>query len=194
MKIGTKFFGEIEIDVTKIATIVDGILGFEEYHDYVLLPHPKDAMFCWLQSTENPQVCFLMAEPVQFMFNYTIDIPDETVEKLQIERAETVATYALVVVPEDPLKISANLAGPLIINTHTRLGAQIISMDKAHSVKHYIIEELKANASFLISNFVSAVSGIRDMEMDVAKQAESEIFSDAAAATTVEALLQAYGS
>ncbi|HNY10978.1 MAG TPA: flagellar assembly protein FliW [Candidatus Wallbacteria bacterium] len=194
MKIETKFFGEVEIDETKIATIVDGILGFEEYHDYVLFPHPKDAMFCWLQSTENPNICFLMAEPVQFMFNYSVDVSDEIVAKLQIERAETVATYALVVVPEDPLKISANLAGPIIINTQSHLGAQVISMDKAHAVKHYIIEELKANASFLISNFVSAVSGIRDMEMDVAKQPESQVFTDAMAATTAEAMLQAYGS
>ncbi len=194
MKIGTKFFGEVEIDETRIATLVDGILGFEEYHDYVLIPHPKDAMFCWFQSTEKPEICFLMAEPVQFMFNYSVDVPDEIVEQLQIERAETVATYALVVVPEDPLRISANLAGPIIINTKSRLGAQVISMDKAHSVKHYIVEELKANASFLVSNFVSAVSGIRDMEMDVAKEPESEVFSDAMAATTAEALLQAYGS
>lgn len=183
-KIMTRFFGELEIDETKIATFPEGILGFEDCREYVLMPHPKDPMFCWLQSVDRSEVCFLIADPALFMFNYSIDIQDDVVEKLAITRAETVAAYALVVVPDDPLKVSANLAGPLIINTDTCLGAQVISMNPEHKVKHYIIDELKANASTLITNFVDAFAG--NFKVNVAAEAESAFCQNLAAELVAE--------
>jgi len=152
MLVNTKFFGEVDVNENKIVTITNGLLGFENLTKYVLIPHDKDNMFKWFQSVEDVSVCFLVVEPVTFMLNYSLEISDEVVERLSIKVAEDVITYALVVIPDDPLKISANLCGPLVINMVNRLGMQVVSMNPHHQVKHFIIEELKANTTKLMQN------------------------------------------
>jgi len=159
LKIQAKFFGEIEIDENKIITLYDGMLGFEKLTKYILIPHGKDNMFKWLQSTEDPMVCFLVVEPVSFMFNYSLEIADEIVDKLKIRTPEDVIIYAIVVIPEDPSKISANLCGPIVINAINRTGSQVISSNPEHQVKHFIIEELKKNTARLMTNLSAIVGG-----------------------------------
>ncbi|MEZ7892805.1 MAG: flagellar assembly protein FliW [Candidatus Wallbacteria bacterium] len=158
MIVKTKFFGEIDVPNEKIIKLEGGLFGFEKLQKYVLVPHEKDNMFKWLQSMEDPTVCFLVVEPVLFMFNYSLEISDETVEKIQLKDSQDAVIYSLVVIPEDPMRISANLCGPIVINTVNRCGMQVVSTNPEHLVKHYIIEELKKNAHQLMSN-VSAAFG-----------------------------------
>lgn len=157
-KVQSKFFGEIVVEDDKVITLVESIIGFEKLKKFVLIPHNKDNMFKWFQSLEDPEVCFLVVEPVSFMFNYSLEIPDELAERLEIKSPEDVVIYSIVVIPEDPAKISANLCGPIVINALNRLGAQVISNNPEHKVKHYIIEELKKNTERLVSNLKSMVS------------------------------------
>lgn len=157
--IKTKFWGEAEVDESKILTLAKGLIGFEDFTKFVMFPHDKDANFSWLQSTENQFLCFLITTPMSFMFDYSIEITDETVANLGITAAEDVAIYCLVTVPEDPLQISANLSGPLIFNVTNYTGEQIVVMDDRYSVKHYIIDELKANAPRVIDNLTTAFTG-----------------------------------
>lgn len=159
MMIKTKFWGEVTIDDSKILSFVNGLIGFEDFKRFILIPHEKDQNFHWLQSVDNQYLCFLVTTPMSFMFDYSIEISDDTVARLGITSAEDVAIYCLVTVPEDPLKISANLAGPLIFNVSNLTGEQVVVMDEKYSVKHYIIDELKANAPRVIDNLTSAFTG-----------------------------------
>lgn len=183
MLVKTKFFGEVEVSDGKIVTIMNGLLGFENLTRYVLIPHDKDNMFKWFQSVEDVSVCFLVVEPVTFMLNYSLEISDEVVDKISIKSADDVITYALVVIPDDPLKISANLCGPLVINTVNRLGMQVVSMNPQHQVKHYIIDELKANTSKLMQNvsltFGPPASSVGDTAAAEEKKNEFSIFESA---------------
>jgi len=187
MMIKTKFWGEVEINEEKIITLADGLIGFEEYKKYVMFPHEKDANFQWLQSAETPFLCFLITTPLSFMFDYSIEITDNTVEKLKITAPEDVAIYCLVTVPEDPLKISANLAGPLIINANELSGEQVVIMDPKYSIKHYILDELRTNAPMLIENISNTLMGGMNVETPAAKQEES-IFAGGALPDLEEAM------
>jgi len=158
VKIQSKFFGEIEIEENKIITLIDGMLGFDKLTKYILIPHGQDNMFKWLQSTQDPTVCFLVVEPVSFMFNYSLEIPDDVVDRIKIRTPEDVIIYSIVVTPEDPSKISANLCGPIVINAVNRMGSQVISSNPEHQVKHYIIDELKKNTARLVTNFAAMVN------------------------------------
>ena len=135
-------------------------------------------MFKWLQSMEDATVCFLVVEPVLFMFNYALEISDETVEKIQLKDSQDAVIYSLVVIPEDPMKISANLCGPIVINRVNKRGMQVVSTNSEHLVKHYIIEELKKNAHNLMSN-VSVAFGAQANLEEKAEDAEKKnsIFS-----------------
>ena len=58
--------------------------------------------------------------------------------------------FAIVTVPEDPDKISANLMGPILINRKTKTAVQAISENDEYGVKHYILEEMKKRKSQLV--------------------------------------------
>ncbi len=187
MKIQSKFFGEIEIEEGKIITLIDGMLGFEKIKKYVLIPHGQDNMFKWLQSTEDAAVCFLVVEPVSFMFNYSLEISDDIVDRIKIRTPEDVIIYSIVVIPEDPAKISANLCGPIVINAVNRMGAQVISSNPEHLVKHYIIDELKKNTARLVTNFASMVNSGKNSSESVLNSTSSVPAPDGAAVSAATA-------
>ena len=45
------------------------------------------------------------------------------------------------VIPEDPRKMTANLAGPLVINAKTRIGRQIVLNTDKYPLKYAILPE-----------------------------------------------------
>jgi flagellar assembly factor FliW len=144
MKLNTKHFGEIEIDENSIINFPDGLLAFEDNKKFIIIDNPdKENPFQWLQSIDNPNLAFVIINPFIFKKDYEFDIPQTVVKKLQIKEEKNIAVYSIVVVPDDITKMTANLAGPIIINTKNRFGKQIVLEDSRYSTKHCILEELK---------------------------------------------------
>ena len=144
MLLNTRHFGEINIDESKILTFPDGIPGFEELTKYIILQNPdKDIPFHWLQSIEEGDLAFVIINPFIFKPDYDFEIPQNIIEKLEIEAPEDVTIFSIVIVPEDIKKMTANLQAPLIINTKNHKGKQIILDDEKHLRKHYILKEME---------------------------------------------------
>ena len=59
MVIQTKYFGEIQIDETKVIHFEQGIFGFEDQKEFAVLYEGEtdDNPFCWLQSVKEAHVC-----------------------------------------------------------------------------------------------------------------------------------------
>jgi len=144
MKLNTKHFGEIDIDEKGIIEFDEGIPGFETAKKYVLLgTEDEESPFRWLQSVDKPELAFAIVDPFAIKEDYDIEISDEIIQKLWIEKLEEVLVYSIVVVPEDMTKMSMNLKAPVIINTCNRKGAQVVLDTDAYSVRHYILDELR---------------------------------------------------
>lgn len=145
MKLDTKNFGIIEFDDSEIICFPDGLPGFENDKKFIVLNHPdSDSPFKWLQSVDNTDLAFVIINPFLFKPDYEFDIPKHVLEKLKIKEEKEVLVYSIVVVPEDITKMTANLLGPIIINSKEKLGKQIIVDDNRYKTKHYILEEAKA--------------------------------------------------
>jgi len=106
-------------------------------------------MFYWLQAVDDPSLCFLVIEPELFMFNYSLEISDEDVNALEIERPEDVEVLAIVTILQDPKDMTANLQGPIIINKKNLKAKQIISTDPQHKVKVPILKTLEENIKYV---------------------------------------------
>ena len=65
-------------------------------------------------------------------------------DSLGITSEDQVLDFAIVTIPEDPMEMTANLQGPIIINRATRVGRQTISTDPSRQVRHPILKELAA--------------------------------------------------
>ncbi|RKX94994.1 MAG: flagellar assembly protein FliW [Spirochaetes bacterium] len=151
MKIKTKPYGEIEVSERQRIIFPEGIIGFENIHQYFLIDS-REGPFYWLQAEEEPDLAFLLVNPRIFIENYKLMVDKEDIKSIGVEHKKEMLDFAIVTVPEDPAKISANLMGPIIINKKTRVGKQVISKNNNYTVKHYILEEMKKTKEKLVES------------------------------------------
>ncbi len=144
MKVSTKFFGELEVQDKDIINFAEGIPGFKELTKYALI-HDEGTDFSYLQSVDNKSVCFIIVPPALVVGNYDIEICEDTVEKLEIDKEEDVLLYAILTIPDDLNKMTANLKAPIIINRKNGKGKQEILDDDRYEIKHKVIKEADAS-------------------------------------------------
>ena len=142
MKIATFRFGELEIPDENIITFPKGIIGFEQFKKYVLLEREDSDPFCWLQSLEDPNVAFVVINPVIFFKNYKIEVHFKELEDIKVTALEKIETYVIVTIPEDISKMSVNLLGPLVVNLENNNGKQIVLTNSNYTIQHFIMDEL----------------------------------------------------
>jgi len=143
MVVNTSRFGQIEVPRDKIITMKRPILGFEQLHHFCLIEIDELRPFMWLQATEEPAVAFLVVNPVLIFPEYSIEVNSNEVAELKIDRVESVETYVIVTTPEDPRMMSANLQGPILVNTENNLGKQLVLVNSKYKVKHMILNALE---------------------------------------------------
>ncbi|MCF6461001.1 flagellar assembly protein FliW [Clostridium sp. Cult3] len=142
MKLNTKYFGAIEIREQNIIHFPEGILGFEDERQFVIINNEDEQNpFHWLQSVQNPELAFVIINPFFVYPNYDIVLPKSVQEKLKIRTEKDIAIYSIVVIPKDMEKMTTNLLGPIIININEKLGKQVILDDDRYTTKHYIFQQ-----------------------------------------------------
>ncbi len=112
---------------SNIVSFPQGIFGFPDITTCELIYNPEELPFMWLQEQEKGGLAFIVLEPIGFIPDYTVEIPDAEVKLLGIESPEDVLILNIVTINKDvPPKITANLVGPIIVNRKTRIGKQVI--------------------------------------------------------------------
>lgn len=138
-------FGEIEVEADKLIHLEGGLLGFPGLSDYVILDHGRESPFKWLQSTQEGPLCFVVIDPFIFQPAYSVELSEAEVAQLEIEDPSDVALAVIVTVPEDYFQMTANLQGPIVINTRTRKGRQLVLAEGRYTTRHLIADELRKN-------------------------------------------------
>lgn len=145
MVLNTKYFGELEIEESEIYHFRHGVPGFEQVKRFVLINNDEEGSpFKWLQGIDEPKPAFVIIDPFAVRKDYEIKLSDEVLEELDIKEASTVSVYCIVVVPDDISKMTVNLQAPLILNTASHMGRQLILDTDKYGVRHCILEELQA--------------------------------------------------
>lgn len=140
MKISTSYHGDIEIDNQQTLTFNQGIPGFLDETEFVILPLPEAEAFQVLQSIQTKELAFIITDPFQFFLDYDFQLEPQEIEKLQLQQAEDAAVYVLLTMSDSVEKITANLQAPVIINTKQQLAKQVILMNTAYETKHRLFE------------------------------------------------------
>lgn len=144
MIIETKHFGKIEVKKEDVITFSDGIPGFDELHNYIIIENPdKEVPFNWLQCMDDTDLAFVIINPFIFKEDYEFDLPESAIKKLDINSHKDIQVYSIVTIPEDISKMTANLAAPIIINHVNKKGKQILLQDGGYSKKHLILDEIR---------------------------------------------------
>ncbi|MDP2903083.1 MAG: flagellar assembly protein FliW [Methylovulum sp.] len=129
MEIRTSLFGEQIIDPNTVITFPLGIPGFEDKTTYKLFHQEGNEIIYWLQSVDDAELGFSVADPANFKINYLFILADEEEQLLQLTDINDLAFLLILQKNEnegDKPVIKGTLTSPLVINTKTRLGIQKI--------------------------------------------------------------------
>ncbi|SDZ33437.1 flagellar assembly factor FliW [Evansella caseinilytica] len=139
MMIETKYSGTIDINRDNIIVFEQGIPSFEEEKEFILLPFSKSPSPLYiLQSVNTTKLAFVVMTPFTFFPDYEAKLPDSVLEKLEIEKKEDVALFVILTIKETLEKSTANLRGPIVVNSKKQLGKQIILDNSAYHTKHQL--------------------------------------------------------
>ena len=145
-KINTLRFGELEIEEQDVVRFADGIPAFEDEHEFVVLPYEEGTPYMFLQSMATPELAFLMTDPFVFFPDYSFELDDGNMDKLEIKTMDDVLVCTLISVPRSGVAdMTTNLLAPVVINRHTMQARQIVLEKTQYTTKHRLFPEKKGD-------------------------------------------------
>lgn len=146
MLVKTKFFGEVEIDDAKVLDFPNGIIGFENFNRYAIIydiESEGENKISWLQSVEEPALALPVVDPLAIVPEYSPMIEDELLKPLGNPADEDLLCLLVMTVPNDMTKVTANLKAPIIINSKTNKGVQLIVDNADYPVRFNVYESVQ---------------------------------------------------
>ena len=138
MKLLTRDLGELEIDEKDIVTFAGPIFGFEKYRRFVFLYQEEIVEnFIWLQSVEEPELCFILVQPDLITDHYQPQLPKEA--KTLLGDGDWMCW--LIVSLREPFQDSTvNLRSPIVVNPELRQAAQFV-LEGNLPIRHPLVRE-----------------------------------------------------
>jgi flagellar assembly factor FliW len=146
MRIATCRFGELEIKPESVFSIAEGLFGFAHARRYCLLEHTPESPFRWLQSVDQPEVAFVVIDPLEFFPDYLVEIADPEAEALGLHSPDDAAILNIVTIAENYRDTTVNLLAPVVVNTRTRKAKQLILANEAYDTKHRLLDAAQRKA------------------------------------------------
>lgn len=144
MNIPTTRFGTVAITEEKVIQMPYGMFGFPDCKRFVVLEHSTDSPFFWFQSVDDPALAFVITSPYLFKPDYLIDI-DKPVKEMSwsgVDSQHDLDIYIVVNIPKGaPHKMTANLIGPILVNTKNREAVQTVIADSSYSHKYPLVQQ-----------------------------------------------------
>lgn len=138
MDVKTTRFGVITIPDDRVITFPKGLLGFGSQKRFCLLEPGTDTAFFWLQSVDEPSLAFVVTDPSLFFKDYTVPIKQEQMDDLRLAKLEDAQVFVIVNKVDDTL--TGNLQGPLVVNSVSREGEQMVLADRRWNTRHTLVK------------------------------------------------------
>lgn len=140
--VASDLLGALEVPEAACYTFDEGLYAFEACRGFALVPTGRDGVW-WLQSRDHAGLVFVVADPFHFFPGYTAEVPDAELAPIgtdgQPTPAERLLTLAIVTLPmEQGETASANLRAPLLLDTATRRGRQLVLPASPYGVREAI--------------------------------------------------------
>ncbi len=114
-----------------------GLIGLENYHDFMFSELQDQTQFWLLQSLEDEHFGLVITNPFWFMPDYDFELMESEIG--QIGEKEQLDVFVTVNVASTPENITANLMGPIILNQSIGIGIQTLLADKRYTTQYKIL-------------------------------------------------------
>lgn len=145
ISIETRDFGTIEVDEKDVYDFPNGLYAFEDNKKFALLsPLGEDVYPMWLQSMDDPGLCFIVFNPVLIDGGFTVMLADNERSQLGLDKDGDAAALVIAKVPADYKHTTVNMKSPIVINKAQRKAIQVIlPLDYPFRMPIYASREVK---------------------------------------------------
>lgn len=143
MIISTSRFGQVELKQEDVLTFPEGLLGFGDLREFVLLDDPNDEIFAWLQSCEAAAIAFPVLEPELFTQQYKANLTKSDMEALKLVDQSKARYFSIITIPDDPTQMTANLKAPIVVNIEKKMARQCVLQDNNLAIREPIFTKLQ---------------------------------------------------
>lgn len=139
--VDTKYFGTLPYREESVFDFPLGLPSFEDEKRFVPIELPEHAPLLFLQSLNQPELCFLTFPILVVDRDYRLAVSPEDLAALDLDpgRQPVLGSEALVlalVSMHDGFSATANLMAPVVVNIKTRRAVQAIREDATYSYQH----------------------------------------------------------
>ncbi len=86
----------------------------------------------------DPELAFVVTDPSLFVSDYAVHVRPEQMESLSL--TDLADAQIFVIVNKVDQTLTGNLQGPLVVNTVTRTGEQMVLAEKKWTTRHPLLE------------------------------------------------------
>ncbi len=109
-------------------TFPEGLPGFADAHDFVLVQAPEEKPFACLKSLEFSDLSFAVIEAFRLVQDYTMELQDEHLKGIGSPTPHQCAALLILKLESggNKVKIFANLKAPILLNTFNKQAKQVV--------------------------------------------------------------------
>ncbi len=141
----TRYFGTVSFDPPAAITFPAGLPGFAHRRRFLPLEEVSRRPLIFLQSLEDPQLCFLALPIAAVDPDYRLKMNHDDLALVGLERQplpeDEACCWVIVAVGEDRIP-TANLLAPVVLNRATGLAVQAVRDDSIYSSRHRLVSEV----------------------------------------------------
>ena len=116
-----------------------GIPGLDEYKKFELSDVEGNENLKMLIATNDTNVGFITISPFKVKKDYEIELKDEVINELDIEKPEDVLLLNIITLGKSIETSTVNLKAPLVINIKNNKGKQLILQDDKYKIKEPLV-------------------------------------------------------
>jgi flagellar assembly factor FliW len=140
LQIETVRFGRMEVAEDDVIEFGRGILGFESLTRFAHIEREAEAPFGWLQSLDDPTVAFAVANPAIFFPTYEVRVDPRELGDVAPGPNDRLIVLGICTFPGEPSEMRMNLQGPLVVNSATGRGKQLVLNRSPYRTQHRLVE------------------------------------------------------
>lgn len=122
----------------RVVTFADGLPGFEQCREFVLVSSPSLTPFTLVQGVDRNGPSFVAIDPSLVDPAYLTSLGQSDLARLSAKPGDTLLWLALVSTGSDEAA-TVNLRAPLVVNPTSMRGIQVIAADSPYAILHPLV-------------------------------------------------------
>lgn len=140
VSLSTEKFGNLHIKKENIIAFEDGMLGFEDLKQFVIVDVEECLPFEWLVSVKDPSIAFPILNPMPFFTDYNPMKSIGDLASLINGSTNDIEIFCTVTLGNSPSDVTINLKGPIFINMKAKKGKQFVLTEDYYRLHHPLLK------------------------------------------------------